>query len=207
MSDSLRIFLRDINPAVVEAWRKVFAGCGGVDVSQGDIFGIAADAIVSPANSFGYMDGGIDGVYSMHFGWNLSARLRERLRRDFDGELPVGCAVIVETNDARIPYLVSAPTMRVPMNVSNTVNAYLAFRAALIAVRDHNRASPEIPIASLLCPGLATFYGCMDPGRSARQMLHAYRVVVRGEPLHDKPIDLLRHHREMTQDDAREAQS
>ena len=32
-----------------------------------------------------------------------------------------------------IRYLVSAPTMRVPLDVSNTVNAYLAFRAILRA--------------------------------------------------------------------------
>ena len=201
MPDDLKIFLRDINADVVAAWGEAFAGRDDVEASQGDIFGLAADAIVSPANSFGYMDGGIDGVYSMHFGWELSARLREVLRRDWDGELPVGCAVIVETHDARIPYLVSAPTMRVPMNVSGTVNAYLAFRATLIAVRNHNRGGPDVPIRSLLCPGLATFYGCMDPRRSARQMLHAYRLVIRGEPLHDQPRDLLRHHREMMQDE------
>ena len=32
-----------------------------------------------------------------------------------------------------IRYLVSAPTMRIPLNVSDTVNAYLAFRGVLIA--------------------------------------------------------------------------
>lgn len=26
---------------------------------------------VSPANSFGFMDGGIDMAYSLHFGWQL----------------------------------------------------------------------------------------------------------------------------------------
>lgn len=37
-------------------------------------------------------------------------------------------------NEGRpIQYLVSAPTMRVPMNVTDTPNAYLALRAALIA--------------------------------------------------------------------------
>ena len=30
-----------------------------------------ADAIVSPANSFGFMDGGIDMVYSKRFGWQM----------------------------------------------------------------------------------------------------------------------------------------
>ena len=33
----------------------------------------------------------------------------------------------------QIKYLISAPTMRVPMDVSKTVNAYLAFRACLRA--------------------------------------------------------------------------
>lgn len=32
-----------------------------------------------------------------------------------------------------IKYLISAPTMRVPEDVSDTVNAYLAFRAVLRA--------------------------------------------------------------------------
>ena len=32
-----------------------------------------------------------------------------------------------------IHYLVSAPTMRIPMDVSETVNAYLAFRGILRA--------------------------------------------------------------------------
>ena len=32
-----------------------------------------------------------------------------------------------------IRYLVSAPTMRIPLNISDTVNAYLAFRGTLRA--------------------------------------------------------------------------
>lgn len=32
-----------------------------------------------------------------------------------------------------IKFLISAPTMRIPENVSNTVNAYLAFRAVILA--------------------------------------------------------------------------
>ena len=53
-----------------------------------------------------------------------------------------GDAIIIPTyppdadenkEEGSIKYLISAPTMRVPMNVSETVNAYLAFRACLIA--------------------------------------------------------------------------
>ena len=38
-----------------------------------------------------------------------------------------------KSDGKQIKYLISAPTMRVPMDVSKTVNAYLAFRACLRA--------------------------------------------------------------------------
>ncbi|MFP2929809.1 macro domain-containing protein [Pyxidicoccus sp. 3LG] len=178
----LPLKLRDLNSAMVLAWRRAFAGCEGVEISGGDIFGERADAIVSPANSFGYMDGGIDLVYSQFFGWDLQARLQERLRKEHHGELPVGSALILETRHAEIPWLVSAPTMRIPMAVPDTVNAWLAFRATLRAVQEHNAANPRRPIRSLLCPGLCTAVGRMPPERAARQMRKAWDVVVLGQP-------------------------
>ena len=48
--------------------------------------------------------------------------------------------------------------MRVPRDVADTLNAYLAFRAALRAVIAHN-ASDRAPIRTVLCPGLATAIG------------------------------------------------
>src|SRR5262245_26819202 len=168
----MRFLLRDRNADVVEAWRAEFAQAPDVEVSEGDIFDVVADAIVSPANSFGFMDGGIDLVYSRRFGWGLQTRLQELLRAEHDGELPVGQAVIVPTNDPAIPWLISAPTMRIPMDVSDTVNAYLAFRAAIRAVRHHNLASAHIE--TVLCPGLGTAVGRMAPKACARQMHYAY---------------------------------
>src|SRR5690242_13595251 len=125
----LTFHLRDIDGDIVQAWKEHFKDVENVQVSKGDIFAMTADAIVSPANSFGYMDGGIDLVYVRRFGWELQDRLQAHLRDQHDGELPVGQASIVETLDPAIPYMVSAPTMRIPMNVSTTINAYLAFRA------------------------------------------------------------------------------
>jgi O-acetyl-ADP-ribose deacetylase (regulator of RNase III) len=177
---ALTILLRDINPGVVESWEAAFAGVAGVEISRGDIFGKTADAIVSPANSFGFMDGGIDALYSRRFGWDLQERLQALLRAEHGGELPVGQAVLVETRDPEIPYCVSAPTMRVPMVVAETVNAYLAFRASLRLVLECNRRSPGA-IKSLLCPGLGTAVGRMPPGRCARQMRAAYDNVILGK--------------------------
>lgn len=174
------IHLKDHSQDVVGAWQAEFSDEPMVQVSQGEIFAASADAIVSPANSFGHMDGGIDLVYSNFFGWNLEERLRSLLAERHYGELPVGQAVILETKHESIPFLVSAPTMRVPVNISKTVNVYLAFRAALIAVLSHNERV-DTPIRSLLVPGLGTGVGDMPPSRAARQMKMAYRAILKGE--------------------------
>ena len=69
--------------------------------------------------------------------------------------------------------------MRVPMNVADTVNAYLAFRAIIQATQAFNQTARE-PITSILCPGLATGEGRMPPERCAFQMYEAYRICVLG---------------------------
>lgn len=165
-------------------------------VSCGDIFkgSPAADAIVSPANSFGFMDGGIDMVYSQHFGWQMQHRLQALINVDYDGELLVGQAAIIKTlspddshvkfkdpelNEGKlIKYLISAPTMRVPMDVIHSVNAYLAFRAVIRAVKKHNQTVQNVEdrITSVLCPGLGTAVGRMPVKRCAFQMRQAYEI-------------------------------
>jgi O-acetyl-ADP-ribose deacetylase (regulator of RNase III) len=169
----LLVSLCAIEPGLVDAWKRAFQGIAGVDIRDGDILGRRADAIVSPANSFGYMDGGIDLAYRDFFGMQLETRLREQIGANYDGELPVGLATVIETGDESMPFLIAAPTMRVPENVSDTANAYLAFRAALLAVRAHNAGAGK-QIRSVLSPGMATGVGAMDHGRAARQMAAAY---------------------------------
>jgi hypothetical protein len=93
----------------------------------------------------------------------------------------------VPTGDAAIPLLISAPTMRVPMDVSETVNAYLAFRAAIRVARQYNKSTDK-PIGSVICPGLATATGRLSPEACSRQMLYAYTASHRGQVC--KPIDL-----------------
>lgn len=170
------IHLRDIKPDLVEAWKAAFADVPEVTISQGDIFAnTSADALVSPAQSFGYMDGGIDMVYSRHFGWSLSEDLRKQIDAKWDGELLVGQAAVVDIRphkpDTKFKYLISAPTMRVPENVSQTANAYLAFRAVLRVATRH----PDIK--SIMCPGLGTAIGMMDSHVCARQMRAAFNEV------------------------------
>ncbi|MEM7351485.1 MAG: macro domain-containing protein [Acidobacteriota bacterium] len=179
----VQFHLKDLSQELVDEWTKAFLDCPAVEASQGSILEASADAIVSPANSFGYMDGGLDLVYSQHFGWQVEGQIRAKILADYDGELPVGQAVVCGMEREHGPYfMICAPTMRVPMRLDGTVNAYLAFRAVLRAVRAHNRDSSK-PIRSVLCPGLGTGEGRMPAARCARQMRFAYDVVALGNPL------------------------
>ena len=54
------LLLRDLNPAIVQALQAVFADCPNVNAAFGNILETPADAIISPANSFGFMDGGME---------------------------------------------------------------------------------------------------------------------------------------------------
>ena len=172
----MKIFLRDRNPGMTEAWNKYFQD-DNVNISCGDIFmplngdHMKAEAIVSPANSFGFMDGGIDYIYSLFFGWGMSEELRTLIHTKHDGEILVGDAEVVDIrktkSDTPIPWLIAAPTMRVPEDVSQTVNAYLAFRAVLRIAKDNQ-------FDSILCPGLGTAVGQMPYEMCALQMYEAY---------------------------------
>jgi len=191
------IHLRDMNSGVVSAWSDAFSDVSTVSVSCGDIFAQDADAIVSPANSFGFMDGGIDLIYSRFFGWELEDRLKRLLTKQYYGELPIGQAVIIPTKNTSIPFLISAPTMRVPSNISQTFNVYLAFRAALIAVLEHNQKH-NILIQSILVPGLGTGIGDVTPERAASQMRAAYDAIIGGKGTTQKSArEVLNSHRDL----------
>jgi O-acetyl-ADP-ribose deacetylase (regulator of RNase III) len=172
------LILRDLNTDVVAAWRTAFADISGVDIAAGSILEASADAIISPANSFGYMDGGVDLAYCRFFGFELQDRLQAHLHEHHFGELPVGSAVVIETRNPKIPYLISAPTMRVPSSVRRSINVYLAFRAALISAVKHNEVAVGSSIQSLAAPGMGTGIGEVSPSRAARHMRIAYDSIV-----------------------------
>lgn len=194
----MKIFLRDKNFDVVNAWSSVFTfnatsiaaiNYENILISQGQIFDLdeQIDAIVSPANSFGFMDGGIDLDYLTYFGADLQTQLQQKINSDYYGELPVGQATVIETGHEKIKYLISAPTMRIPSPIQDTLNAYLAFRAALIEAYEHNKYCTENKlINSILFPGLGTGAGKLEPQECAFQMRSAYNNLMRNEVLRIK---------------------
>lgn len=188
----MHYLLIDQNPRMIAAWEECFGkNDPSVKVLEGDLTSVTCDAIVSPANSFGFMDGGIDNAISLRLGWNLQFELQRRIRELPEGELLVGRAMVIETGDEWIPYLIAAPTMRVPMsfNIHTSVNAYLAMKAALIAAKSHGR------IETVAIPGFCTGIGRMMPEIAAAQMHQAYLEIEKGEkPLHENFADASKAH-------------
>ncbi len=174
---ALKLSLGDRNEDIARALATAFADVPMVEVVSGNLLDVGSEAILSPANSFGDMGGGIDkAIDDFHQGAAQRA-VRSAIADRFCGELPVGMALIVEVPGPRLPFIVAAPTMRIPGRLGDSVNAYLSMRAALVAVARHNLVSQR-PIRHLAVPGLCTGVGGMAAAESAGQMRTAYDSIV-----------------------------
>ncbi|MCL4872397.1 MAG: macro domain-containing protein [Anaerolineae bacterium] len=173
----MKVILADLQIQVVNAWRQAFQEYHNIEIHHGSIFDVSCHAIVSPANSFGFMDGGIDMAISRHFGWHVQERVQEVIRNKHHGELLVGDADIVATDDAKIPYVIAAPTMRVPMILEHTsVNIYLATRAVLLLMKFGTFSDGTVintVVQQVAIPGMGTGVGRFPPAICAKQMKQA----------------------------------
>ncbi len=171
----IELRLVDPNLPLVREWRTHFEGLPNVECMQGRFEQLDAfDCMVSPANSFGIMDGGVDAAITRYFGHDLMLAVQKRVVEEFLGEQPVGTSMIVETGHAAHPFLAHTPTMRVPMPISRTDCVYVAMWAMLLAVRRHNLQSDR-PMSIVACPGFGTGIGQVPMQEAARQMALAYR--------------------------------
>ncbi|GAB2863626.1 macro domain-containing protein [Hymenobacter ruber] len=153
-----------------------------VTVRLGSIFDYPADALISPANSFGYMNGGLDFAISKNLGWHLEKDLQRIIREKHYGELLVGQAEVIPTGSTNFPYLIAAPTMRTPMTITRGPNVYLAMKAILQLLRYGRLATGELiqeKIQGVAVPGLGTGVGQVRPLVCARQMRLAWEDVMR----------------------------
>jgi O-acetyl-ADP-ribose deacetylase (regulator of RNase III) len=165
----MHLHLVDYNGRLVNAWTEAFAKFPEVTIQQGDLLAVAEHCVVSPANSYGFMDGGIDAAYRAFFGAQIERTVQEAVTRRPEGHLPVGASLVVRTGHARVPFMIVAPTMTVPEQVESR-NSYRAMRAILRIVG----SDPEVG-RSIYCPGLGTGVGMVPPDNAAAMMAEAYR--------------------------------
>ena len=181
----MKIQLVDRNKEMCDQWSNYFKGCDDIVVHQGDFFDLPTDCVVSPANSFGFMDGGLDAAITQKLGRGVQNRIQANLRngRFPMGELLVGQAMLVKSDIEEIPWCISAPTMRVPMILKNTPNVYLAAKAVFAMLKDPILTNPNgyARIQTVTMSGLGTGVGQVPFGNCARQMKQAYDEVWLGK--------------------------
>jgi O-acetyl-ADP-ribose deacetylase (regulator of RNase III) len=172
----LKVVLVDVNAAMVRAWRLAFSDNPEVQIVHGSILDQQVDAWVTPTNSRGHMDGGLDAIIKGHLGARIEKRVQQEIRLLHEGSMPVGCATCVPTG-ADVPrFLISTPTMvRSEEDVSDTLNVALACAAAFQVIHQHN-ASGAGTVASVALPGLGANTGRVPVRTCANLMWTAYNL-------------------------------
>ncbi|EBN1529025.1 phage tail protein [Salmonella enterica subsp. enterica serovar Glostrup] len=172
----IKLILSAPEPAMAAAFECYFQNTDNVEIIPGPFETIPEfDCMVSAANSFGLMDGGVDAAITTYFGTQLQRRVQKYIIQEYLGEQPVGTAFITETGDGEHPWLIHAPTMRVPLIIDGTDAVYNATRAALLAIFQHNKSVAEYKkIKSVVFPAMGAGCGQVPPDSVARQMKLAW---------------------------------
>lgn len=139
---------------------------------------------VSPANSLCFMDGGLDKALSQIIFPGIETEVKSivndlgiktLLGRSY---LPIGSSIIIEKGYNN---LIVAPTMLLPQNVSNTLNAYYATMAILYNIlinHKENINNVDIIFTSLCCG-----YGKMSEDESINQILRGIQDYHKYNPM------------------------
>lgn len=123
--------------------------------------------VVSPANSFGIMDGGYDLAITHWFGEQLPQRVQEHIVEHYYGEQPVGSSFLIEAGyDGQ--YLIHTPTMQTPQRIEDPRVIYQCMRSTLIEAKNND-------IESILIPMFGGSCGQVEPKIVAYMMWRAYR--------------------------------
>jgi O-acetyl-ADP-ribose deacetylase (regulator of RNase III) len=138
----------------------------------GSGLGVGLTSVVSPANCFLFMDGGIDAAYLAAWpeiqrdaqGMMRSFGLKTALGRSF---LPIGSALRVETGEVRCPTVVCVPTMFFPSDIRGSQNVQHAFWAALRLFKPNEVAGVPLLDTGV---GLMTAEDCADQVAAALRM-------------------------------------
>lgn len=182
LATPMELVLCAVEDDLVTAWEAVAGDHPGVRVHRGCILDVGADCVVSPANSYGWMRGGVDAVYAQAFP-AVEQSVRSAVLAFHGGELPVGEALIVPTGASTPAWLISSPTIREPGTrlPPDTVHPYLAARAAFRLWRGgvlEDGIPVRVAVGTLALPGLGTGIAGVAPATCARQVIAAWTEVM-----------------------------
>lgn len=158
----LKIYLCDFSTSMCNAWRKSLKEADGyhdnIEVFEGSFHDFMTthpdiDGIVSPANSYGLMDGGYDKSIIEWFGTETMQAVQTAIIKEWFGEQPVGsCLVVpVPTNVAYGQFILHTPTMRVPSIIEDPEVVYHCTRSCVMAALKAEFNSIVVPAFGSCC--------------------------------------------------------
>jgi O-acetyl-ADP-ribose deacetylase (regulator of RNase III) len=127
-------------------------------VKIGDITKISCDAIVNPANSYGFMGGGVAEVIKRAGG--------NEIEKEATSKAPifVGSAVVTTAGTLPCKFVIHAPTMKKPAMRIPVDNVSKATQAALML-------GEKLGIRYIAFPGMGTGVGGVSPNDAAKLMI------------------------------------
>lgn len=142
----MKIQLIDYNREMGAAYKEAFKDIPDVEVHTNSAFAI-----------------------TKYLGQQVQNNVQKLIKEYYNGELLVGQALFVATENPLVPYCISAPTMRVPMYLGqDSINAYLAARAIFLLLKQ------PVPFKTVTIPGLGTGVGAVPYDVCAKQVRKAY---------------------------------
>lgn len=184
----MKIYLLDINKEMTDAWSRYFETTG-VEIVNEDFASFMSkhpniEAIVSPANSFGLMDGGYDKAITDYFGPLVMETVQTAILNDWYGEQPVGTSLSVpilnhfyikriEEEDKVLeqnPILIHTPTMRTPEPITDQRIIYQCMRTTLIEAINQR-------VESIVIPAFGGCTGKVSPEVIAKMMFLAHEQI------------------------------
>jgi O-acetyl-ADP-ribose deacetylase (regulator of RNase III) len=134
-----------------------------ISIEKGDITKISCDAIVNPANSLGYMGGGVAGAIKRIGGFIIE---KEAVSK---APIPVGKAIVTAAGSLPCKYVIHAPTMKSPAMLIGVENVKLATKAAF-------DLGVKLNLKSIAIPGMGTGVGGVPPNDAARSIIEIAKV-------------------------------
>lgn len=169
----MKIVLLDINNEMTEEWKRVFKGFKDVEIVC-DYFhnylnNHDVECIVSPANSYGLMDGGYDLAITRYFGKELAKTVQNKIIKEHFGEQVVGTSLIVDIPGTN-KKLIHTPSMRVPSFIKDPMIVYYCMRSTLMCAIKNN-------VKSIIIPAFGGATGDLSPDVIAIMMSEAYKQI------------------------------
>jgi O-acetyl-ADP-ribose deacetylase (regulator of RNase III) len=169
--DDLKIEFCVLQDSHADFLHTIFAKHPAITITKASITSATYPVLITAGNSFGEMGGGVDGIIRQHLSPGIDTAVKAHIAREYYGELPIGSSLIIPTTHSLHTRLIYAPTMRISDNVSHTINAYLAFRSALITALQNGATAVSTP---LFCTGV----GNMHYKTAIKQMYIAYTSIL-----------------------------